>query len=85
MLNHITGTLENLDIDSDDIGKNANLLKTIRCPRNLGMITERLPAPQYQQSKMKRCNSMAIDIQKSKNFEAVTKSVEIPKIKGDFS
>jgi len=57
LLNHLTGTLEILDIDADE--KNENLLSTIRCPRNLGQITERLPKPQYQP--MKRSNSMAIE------------------------
>lgn len=50
----MTGTLEN--IDTAEI--NENLLSTIRCPRNLGQITERLPKPQY----MKRSNSMAVDL-----------------------
>ena len=36
LLNHITGTLQDLDIDPEDMDSNANLLKTIRCPRNLG-------------------------------------------------
>lgn len=65
LLNHLTGTLEDLDVDPEDSKSNDNLLKTIRCPRNLGMITERLPAPQYQ-PKIKRCNSMAIDGSKAK-------------------
>lgn len=64
LLNHLTGTLENLDIDTENQESN-DLLKTIRCPRNLNMMTDRLPAPQYQ-SKMKRCNSMAIDGSKAK-------------------
>ena len=37
-----------------------NLLATIRCPRNLGMITDRLPKAQYQ-PKLKRSQSMAIE------------------------
>lgn len=45
LLNHLTGTLEGLDIDPEEAQGADNLLKTIRCPRNLGMITERLPAP----------------------------------------
>lgn len=60
LLNHLTGTLEDLDIDPAESEGADSLLKTIRCPRNLGMITDRLPAPQYR-PKMKRCNSMAID------------------------
>jgi len=58
LLNHMTGTLENMD--SDEV--NENLLSTIRCPRNLGQITERLPKPQY----MKRSNSMAVDLDRVK-------------------
>jgi hypothetical protein len=55
------------------------LLKTIRCPRNLGMITDRLPAPQYQ-PKMKRCNSMAIDGSKAKlDIEKEVKLLSGPK------
>ena len=68
LLNHITGTLQDLDIDTEDIDHKANLLKTIKCPRNLGMISERLPAPQYK-PKMKRCHSMAIDVQKTDKLE----------------
>lgn len=68
LLNHITGTLEDLDIDPEEREGNDNLLKTIRCPRNLGMITERLPAPQYQ-PKMKRCNSMAIEPSKASKLD----------------
>merc|ERR1711981_170839 len=64
LLNHMTGTLEDLDYDEDLNSDNQGLLQTIRCPRNLGQITERLPAPQYQ-PKMKRCNSMAIDTSKA--------------------
>ena len=73
--------MENIDINPDDVHEKANLLKTIRCPRNLGMITERLPAPQYN-PKMKRCNSMEIDILKPKNLDAVSKSIQIPTEKG---
>ena len=68
LLNHITGTLQDLDIDTEDIGQKADLLKTIKCPRNLGMISERLPAPQYK-PKMKRCQSMAIDVPKTAKLE----------------
>ena len=38
-----------------------NLLATIRCPRNLGMITDRLPKSQYQPTGLRRSNSMAIE------------------------
>jgi len=45
LLNHLTGTLENLEYDEDLKSDNQSLLQTIRCPRNLGQITERMPAP----------------------------------------
>ena len=64
----MTGTLEGLDLEPEEANGADNLLKTIRCPRNLGMITDRLPAPQYQ-PKMKRCNSMAIDGSKALKIE----------------
>jgi hypothetical protein len=35
-LNHLTGTLEELDFTEEYDGKNEILLQTIRCPRNLG-------------------------------------------------
>ena len=47
LLNHVTGALEELDIKEEDCDEQANLLKTIRCPRNLNMVTANLPAPQY--------------------------------------
>ena len=53
LLNHLSGTLEMLDvrIDPDDQG----LLNTIKLPKELGLITERLPKPQYQ---IKRTQSL---------------------------
>lgn len=66
LLNHITGTLEGLDIDPEDRGVD-NLLETIRCPKNLGMITDRLPAPQYR--RVKRCQSMAIESSPASKLE----------------
>jgi len=41
--------------------ENINLLSTIRCPRDLGQITERLPKAQYQHRPLKRSASMNID------------------------
>jgi hypothetical protein len=43
LLNHITGTLEKLDLQELEQESDNNLLATIKCPRNLGMITDRLP------------------------------------------
>jgi NIMA (never in mitosis gene a)-related kinase len=42
LLNHLTATLENLNIE---IELDGGLLNTIKVPRNLGQITERLPKP----------------------------------------
>jgi NIMA (never in mitosis gene a)-related kinase len=36
LLNHMTGTLENLDLQAPEEEVDNNLLATIRCPRNLG-------------------------------------------------
>lgn len=44
LLNHLTGTLDDIEAQKE---VNENLISTIRLPRNLGMITERLPAAQY--------------------------------------
>ena len=44
LLNHITGTLDDIQALIPD---QENLMKTIRMPRRMGEITERLPAPQY--------------------------------------
>lgn len=41
LLNHLTGTLDEIEAQKE---LNENLISTIRLPRNLGMITERLPA-----------------------------------------
>lgn len=48
-----------MSYDEDIESQGDNLLQTIRCPRNLGQITERLPKAQYQ--KLKRSASMAIE------------------------
>jgi NIMA (never in mitosis gene a)-related kinase len=49
LLNHLTGTLEELAFEEEsDCSEVDSLLQTIRCPRNLGQITERLPKAQYQ-------------------------------------
>jgi NIMA (never in mitosis gene a)-related kinase len=45
LLNNITGTLDDIQALKEDT---ESLLQTIRCPRNLGMITGRLPAAQYK-------------------------------------
>ena len=60
LLNHVTETLEELDIQEEDSDEQSNLLKTIRCPRNLNMVTASLPAPQYQP--LQRSKSLAIEI-----------------------
>lgn len=60
LLNHMTGTLEQIDMREGEQEVDNNLLATIRCPRVLGMITERLPKAQYQ-PKLGRSKSMAID------------------------
>lgn len=60
-MNHLTGTLEELDFTEEYEAKGDSLLSTIRCPRNLGQITERLPKAQYQHRALKRSASMNID------------------------
>lgn len=54
LLNHITGTLDEIQAMMPD---QENLMKTIRMPRRMGEITERLPKPQYDQPVFKRNNS----------------------------
>ena len=44
LLNHVTGTLDEIQALIPD---QESLMKTIRMPRRMGEITERLPAPQY--------------------------------------
>jgi serine/threonine protein kinase len=61
LLNHLTGTLEELVYEEECELQGDNLLQTIRCPRNLGQITERLPKAQYQHRSLKRSASMAIE------------------------
>jgi hypothetical protein len=43
LLNHLTGTLERIDVAIDF--ENDGLLNTIKVPKDLGQITERLPKP----------------------------------------
>ncbi|CDW85297.1 protein kinase domain containing protein [Stylonychia lemnae] len=54
LLNHLTGTLERIDVSIDV--ENDALLNTIKVPKDLGQITERLPKPQY--NVMRRINSL---------------------------
>lgn len=59
LLNHLTGTLEEIDRSAVQPEENESLLKTIKMPRKMGQITERLPAPQYDEDKrIKRTNSL---------------------------
>jgi serine/threonine protein kinase len=60
LLNHLTGTLEDIDCQAPPQEENESLLKTIKMPRRMGEITERLPAPQYETGpkSMKRNNSL---------------------------
>lgn len=48
LLNHITGTLDNIQSKKEDT---ESLLRTIKMPRNLGMISGVMPAAQYQSNK----------------------------------
>ena len=57
----MTGTLEKLDLQEGEDDQSMDLLATIRCPRNLGQITDRLPQSQYQPRGLKRSQSMAIE------------------------
>lgn len=54
--NNLSEKLEKL---SQQTNETESLLQTIRCPRNLGSITERLPKPQY--IKVQRSNSLSIE------------------------
>lgn len=47
LLNHMTSSLEQIKVRNDKEDTDSELLATIRCPRVLGMITDRLPKPQY--------------------------------------
>lgn len=60
LLNHLTGTLEEIDRNAVQPDDNESLLKTIKMPRRMGQITERLPAPQYdnEEKRIKRTNSL---------------------------
>lgn len=57
LLNHLTGTLDDIEAMKSEQEK---LMKTIRMPRKMGEITDRLPKPQYEAPtpKIKRTNSM---------------------------
>lgn len=51
LLNHVTGTLDNIQARKEDT---ESLLNTIRLPRKLGMITERMPASNYEATQQKK-------------------------------
>lgn len=73
LLNHVTGTLENLDVAPEQVPVIQDLLSTIRCPRNLGKITDRLPKSQYSPTKLKRSNSMSIETENKLREKISTK------------
>jgi len=50
LLNHVTGTLDNIQSRKEDT---ESLLNTIRLPRKLGQITERMPAANYEVNQKK--------------------------------
>lgn len=50
--NNLSDTLHRIDSLNEE-NKDQGLLNTIKVPRNLGQITERLPKPTYE-SKLKR-------------------------------
>lgn len=47
LLNHLTGTLDDIEALKEDT---ESLLNTIKLPRNMGQITNIMPASQYQPS-----------------------------------
>ena len=56
----VKGNVLPFDEDIEDLcDESQDLLKTIRCPRNLNMVTASLPAPQYQP--LQRSKSLAIE------------------------
>ena len=75
LLNHLTGTLEEIDLDEEIEPKNDNLLSTIRMPRNLGQITERLPKSQYQQKHLKKAASQDIQTTQDLKFKLELKNL----------
>lgn len=79
LLNHLTGTLDEIDALKE---MPENLLKTIKMPRKLGEITERLPEAQYdKQPSLKRNNSMpAIKESRSGDKPPTAESVKRPKL-----
>ena len=77
LLNHLTGTLDDIEAMKSETEK---LMKTIRMPRKLGEITERMPAPQYDQPSpaIKRTNSMP------SGLEEANQKAQSEKKKPDF-
>jgi hypothetical protein len=47
LLNHLTGTLNEIQMLAEE-AQDDSLMKTIKLPRRMGEITERLPASQYE-------------------------------------
>ena len=71
LLNHLTGTLENIDVSPDRQSNSEILLSTIRCPKNLGMITDKLPRAQY--SPLKKSKSTELESIKAISLKEVVK------------
>ena len=78
LLNHLTGTLDEIEAMKSDQEK---LMKTIRMPRKMGEITERLPKAQYDAPTptIKRTNSMPSGLAEADHRANASKFVSEPK------
>lgn len=68
LLNHVTGTLDNIQARKEDT---ESLLNTIRLPRKLGMITERMPASNYEVTQQKKVTTPTIIEKKLKATDSL--------------
>ena len=59
LLNHLTGTLDKIESTKEET---KSLMGTIRLPRNLGKITESLPASKYEGVKKSSLDSNAKEL-----------------------
>ena len=84
LLNHLTGTLDEIEAMKSETEK---LMKTIRMPRKMGEITERMPAPQYDQPSpaIKRTNSMPSGLEEADKSKALTEKKKPEFVRGSVN
>lgn len=77
LLNHLTGTLNDIDAMKEETKQ---LMRTIRLPRKLGQITERMPSSKYEDSVRDKPDSAPTDRNRSESAVEVGMSQKLNRV-----